>query len=273
MVMMIDACVAQHQGDRKEQQDRVALLPHPGGGGVALAVVADGMGGHTGGALAAQQVLHTVTANFGRFSTASEQARELLESSLTEAHVLIKASRYINEKDPHSTVVALLLQPGKVSWAHCGDSRMYFFRGESLKFRTTDHSYVEELVAKGRITPEQAQLHPYHNVLLSTLGSKQPPQIDCDESADLQAGDTFVLCSDGLWGYFSDAELGAVVAAHSARQASDLLINRARERAHGEGDNASLVIIKLLTPPAAKVKPRKPKVMPFRWLESSAGND
>lgn len=249
MAMMIDACVAQHQGDRREQQDRVALLPHPKGGGVALAVVADGMGGHTGGALAAQQVLHTAGANLGQFSARSEAPVELLEASLNEAHMLIKASRFINEKDPHSTAVMLLLQPGKVSWAHCGDSRMYRFRGEHLLFRTTDHSYVESLVAKGRISPEQAQVHPNRNILLTSLGGNEPPRIDHGEAADLQAGDAFVLCSDGLWGYFGDAELGAVVASHSARAASDLLINRARKRARGDGDNVSLVVIKLLAPP------------------------
>lgn len=249
MAMMIDACVAQHQGDRREQQDRVALLPHPKGGGVALAVVADGMGGHTGGALAAQQVLHTAGANLGQFSARSEAPVELLEASLNEAHMLIKASRFINEKDPHSTAVMLLLQPGKVSWAHCGDSRMYRFRGERLLFRTTDHSYVESLVAKGRISPEQAQVHPNRNILLTSLGGNEPPRIDHGEAADLQAGDAFVLCSDGLWGYFGDAELGAVVASHSARAASDLLINRARKRARGDGDNVSLVVIKLLAPP------------------------
>ncbi|MFT3961613.1 PP2C family protein-serine/threonine phosphatase [Propionivibrio sp.] len=249
MAMMIDACVAQHQGDRREQQDRVALLPHPKGGGVALAVVADGMGGHTGGALAAQQVLHTAGANLGQFSARSEAPVELLEASLNEAHVLIKASRFINEKDPHSTAVMLLLQPGKVSWAHCGDSRMYRFRGERLLFRTTDHSYVESLVAKGRISPEQAQVHPNRNILLTSLGGNEPPRIDHGEAADLQAGDAFVLCSDGLWGYFGDAELGAVVASHSARAASDLLINRARKRACGDGDNVSLVVIKLLALP------------------------
>lgn len=249
MAMMIDACVAQHQGDRREQQDRVALLPHPKGGGVALAVVADGMGGHTGGALAAQQVLHTAGANLGQFSARSEAPVELLEASLNEAHMLIKASRFINEKDPHSTAVMLLLQPGKVSWAHCGDSRMYRFRGERLLFRTTDHSYVESLVAKGLISPEQAQVHPNRNILLTSLGGNEPPRIDHGEAADLQAGDAFVLCSDGLWGYFGDAELGAVVASHSARAASDLLINRARKRARGDGDNVSLVVIKLLAPP------------------------
>ncbi len=254
MAILIDACVAQHQGDRKEQQDRVALLPHPKGGGVALAVVADGMGGHTGGVLAAQQVIHTAGANLGRFSARSELPKDLLESSLNEAHMMIKASRFINEKDPHSTAVMLLLLPGKACWAHCGDSRMYRFRGGRMLFRTTDHSYVEGLVARGRITAEQALLHPNRNILLTSLGGNEPPRIDHGETSDLQAGDSFVLCSDGLWGYFSDTELGSMVAAYSAREASDQLINRARTRSRGEGDNVSVVIIKLLEAPE---KPKK----------------
>ncbi len=252
MPINIDACVAQHQGDRKEQQDRVALVPHPKGGGVALAVVADGMGGHTGGVLAAQQVIYTANNNLGVFSARTESPRTMLESSLNEAHMLIKASRFINEKDPHSTAVMLLLQPGKVSWAHCGDSRMYRFRGDQLFFRTIDHSYVEQLVSKGKITPEQALVHPNRNILITSLGGDDVPRIDFGEAEDLQAGDSFLLCSDGLWGYFSEAELGGVIAAHSAREASEQLISRARTRAQGEGDNVSLAILKLVEVPAKK---------------------
>jgi serine/threonine protein phosphatase PrpC len=252
MSINIDACVAQHQGDRKEQQDRVALIPHPKGGGVALAVVADGMGGHTGGALAAQQVIHTARNNLDQFSARSESAQAMLESSLNEAHMLIKASRFINEKDPHSTAVMLLLQPGKVSWVHCGDSRMYRFRGDRPYARTTDHSYVEQLIGKGKITAEQALVHPNRNILITSLGGDEAPTIDFGTSDDLQAGDSFLLCSDGLWGYFEDAELGGVLAAYSAREASEVLINRARERARGEGDNVSLAILKLVEAPQKK---------------------
>lgn len=252
MPIVIDACVAQHQGDRKEQQDRVALIPHPKGGGVALAVVADGMGGHTGGTLAAQQVVHTVHTNFDRFSARSESAREMLESSLHEAHMLIKAARFINEKEPHSTAVVLLLQPGKITWAYCGDSRLYRFRGNQLIFHTVDHSYVEQLVARGKISPEQAMVHPNRNILVTSLGGNEVPKIDFGEVADLQAGDIFLLCSDGLWGYFGDAELGSVLAAYSAREASEMLIDRARTRAQGEGDNVSLVILKLVDAPEKK---------------------
>lgn len=254
MPLNIDACVAQHQGDRKEQQDRVALLPHPKGGGVALAVVADGMGGHTGGILAAQQVIHTARNSLEQFSARSECPREMLEASINEAHMLIKASRFINEKDPHSTAVMLLLQPGKVSWAHCGDSRLYRFRGDRPSFRTTDHSYVEQLVAKGKISPEQALVHPNRNILVTSLGGGDAPRIDFGHADDVQAGDSFLLCSDGLWGYFGDAELGGVIAAYSAREASELLVSRARARAQGEGDNVSLAILKFFEAPPAKKK-------------------
>ncbi len=246
MALTIDACVAQHLGDRTEQQDRVALLPHPKQGGVALAVVADGMGGHTGGTLAAQQVIHTARNNLEQFSVRTESPRSMLEASLHEAHMLIKASRFINEKEPHSTAVMLLLQPGKVSWAHCGDSRLYRFRGELPFFRTIDHSYVEQLVASGKITPEEALVHPNRNILITSLGGGDMPKIDFGEAQDLQAGDSFLLCSDGLWAYFGDAEIGSMLATYSAREACELLLSRARRRANGEGDNASLAILKLV---------------------------
>ena len=246
MTISIDACVAQHQGDRAEQQDRVALVPHPKGGGVALAVVADGMGGHTGGVLAAQQVIHTSRNNLEQFSVRDEDPRDMLEASIKEAHMLIKASRFINEKDPHSTAVMLLLQPGKVSWAHCGDSRLYRYHDDQLIFRTIDHSYVEQLLAKGKITPQQAAVHAKRNILITSLGGQEAPKIDYGMAEDLQGGDSFLLCSDGWWGYFSDAELGQVLARHSARESCDILITQARQRAGGEGDNVSVAILKLV---------------------------
>ena len=246
MTISVDACVAQHQGDRAEQQDRVALVPHPKGGGVALAVVADGMGGHTGGVLAAQQVIHTSRNNLEQFSVRDEDPRDMLEASIKEAHMLIKASRFINEKDPHSTAVMLLLQPGKVSWAHCGDSRLYRYHDDQLVFRTIDHSYVEQLLAKGKITPQQAAVHAKRNILITSLGGQEAPKIDYGMAEDLQGGDSFLLCSDGMWGYFSDAELGQVLARHSARESCDILITQARQRAGGEGDNVSVAILKLV---------------------------
>ena len=197
-------------------------------------------------------MIHTARNNLDQYSARTESAQAMLESSLNEAHMLIKASRFINEKDPHSTAVMLLLQPGKVSWVHCGDNRLYRFRGDRPYAQTTDHSYVEQLVGKGKITAEQALVHPNRNILVTSLGGDEAPTIDFGTSDDLQAGDSFLLCSDGLWSYFEDAELGGVLAAYSAREASEVLINRARERAHGEGDNVSLAILRLVEAPALK---------------------
>lgn len=245
MPIAVDACAAQHQGDRKEQQDRVAIIPHPRARGVALAVVADGMGGHTGGALAAEQVIHTSKNNLEHFSPAEESARWLLENSMREAHTMIKASRFMNEKDPHSTAVMLLLQPGRVTWGYCGDSRLYRFRDGRLLGRTIDHSFVEHLLAIGKITPEQAETHPNRNLLMTSLGGQDEPRFDFGETAELCAGDCFMLCSDGIWAYFGDAELGALLNENPARQACEKIINLARQRAAGGGDNLSLAVIRL----------------------------
>lgn len=265
MPIAVDACAAQHQGDRKEQQDRVAILPHARKRGVALAVVADGMGGHTGGALAAEQVIHTSKNNLDHFSPTEESARWLLENSMREAHTMIKASRFMNEMDPHSTAVMLLLQPGRVTWGHCGDSRLYHFRGRQLVDRSVDHSYVEYLVATGKITPEQALTHPNRNVLLASLGGQDDPKVTVADTVDLVAGDAFVLCSDGLWAYFDEDELGTLVAENSARQACEILIDKARRRAKGSGDNLSLAIIKLI-----KALPKK-AAPPAGFVPRSAG--
>ena len=119
-------------------------------------------------------------------------------------------------------------------------------------FRTTDHSYVEQLVAKRKITPEQALVHPNRNILVTSLGGDEAPRIDFGEADDLRAGDSVLLCSDGLWAYLGEAELGGVLAAHTARAASELLIERARTRAQGEGDNVSLAVLKLVEAPSKK---------------------
>lgn len=251
MPLKLDACIAQHQGDRKEQQDRVALVPHASQPGAALAVVADGMGGHTGGALAAEQVIHTVSTNFRHWAL-SEDPRQLLQSSLLEAHTMIKASRFINEKDPHSTAVALLLLPGgRTLWAHCGDSRLYAFRGPHLRQRTIDHSYVEHLLKSGRITPAEAETHPNRNILLTSLGGREEPKVEFGELQSLEAGDSFLLCSDGLWAYFSELELGQLMVVGSARETAARLIELARSRGAGEGDNISVALLKFLAQPKA----------------------
>ncbi|MCB1886845.1 MAG: serine/threonine-protein phosphatase [Rhodocyclaceae bacterium] len=250
MALSVETCVARHQGDRREQQDRVEIFGHPTMGGMMMAVLADGMGGHSGGAMAAEQVLLKARQNFEMYAPRSETPDHLLKEIIEEAHLVIKLTRFTSEKDPHSTAVVLLLQPGRIDWAHCGDSRLYYFRQGQLVSKTEDQSLVEQLVRKGVISAEAAMDHPHRNVLLSCLGADNPPKVIHDKVGELRAGDAFLLCSDGLWAYFDDAELGRTLNSFPPRVAAEHLIGLARERAEGEGDNISVAIVKLVEVPA-----------------------
>ncbi len=245
MVLTIESCAAQHIGDRGEQQDRIALVPHPTHKGAVLAVLADGMGGYAGGAVAAEQVVHMARSNFEAVPPTADTVHGVLEAGINDAHTGIRLTRYTSEQDPHSTACLLVLQPGRADWAHCGDSRIYHFRNGCLVDRSEDHSYVAELVRRGALTLAQAEVHPQRNVLISCLGDETPPDIAYGEAQPLMAGDCFILCSDGLWAYFPDAELGDILASHPPRRAAELLIQGARLRANGHGDNCSVVILKL----------------------------
>jgi serine/threonine protein phosphatase PrpC len=241
----MEACSAQHIGDRAEQQDRVAIHSHPQAKGVLLAVLADGMGGHTGGALAAEQVLHAAHHNFEARRPTAESVHGMLESAIRDAHDAVRLTRYTSEQDPHSTACLLVLQPGRADWAHCGDSRVYHFRDGQCLSRSRDHSYVMDLVRSGIISERQAELHPDRNVLLSCLGDEEPPRLDFGQAAPVVAGDAFLLCSDGVWAFFpDDEELGAVLRDYAPRQAAEAFIVTARKRARGHGDNCSVAIVR-----------------------------
>jgi PPM family protein phosphatase len=242
MALAIDAATGTHIGDKKEQQDRLAVLP---GAGTVLAVVADGMGGLTGGAMAAEQVISTARQLFDAWSPASEPGETLLRAIADEAHVAIRLSRFTSEQEPHSTLVALLVQGERACWAHSGDSRVYLYRGSTLAYRTIDHSYVEQLHREGVISAAERETHPQRNYLVSCLGAQTAPRVEVGTASDLRSGDVLLLCTDGLWAYFTEAELGAVLAALPPRQAAEKLVTAARARAKGNGDNLSLVIVKL----------------------------
>lgn len=246
MPFTAETCVAHHIGDRAEQQDRVGMFTHPTRPDILLAMLADGMGGHSGGAMAAEQVVIKGRQNLDVFAPRHETAEQLLGSVLADAHTVIRLTRFTSEQDPHSTAVAFLLQGNMVTWAHCGDSRLYHFRGLETVARTEDHSLVGELQRKGRIDARQAQQHPQRNVLLSCLGSDREPRIEYGHALQLTAGNSFLLCSDGLWAYFGDDELAQTLHENSARAAAEILVGRARQRAAGSGDNISLAIVKLI---------------------------
>ena len=258
MPIRIEAGTGQHIGDREEQQDRLLIIQSKKEPGVILLIVADGMGGHTGGAMAAQQVMSTAQQIFANFHTGADSPKKLLTSIIHESHLIITLSSYTSEAEPHSTVVAMLLQKERADWAYVGDSRLYHYRGQKLVPRTRYHSYVEQLFREGKIKEADMEKHPNKNILVHCLGAANPPLIDFGSTEKLEADDTFILCSDGLWAYYSDYELGSILASCPPRVASEQLISMARAQGNGRGDNISLAIVKLTYFEEEKPKPPPP---------------
>ena len=242
----LTAATGIHKGDRDYQQDQVALLTHHRVKGCILAILADGMGGRSGGRKASDQVMLTARQLFERYSPETDDPVLALQQLILEAHTVIRLTAISSEEEPHSTVAAFLINAGgDCYWAHAGDSRIYHYQGNTLSKRTLDHSYVQTLVNRGDITAEEANFHPQSNILMNCLGTEKEPPIDTHFISDLKPGHTLMACSDGVWHYFSDSELGSVLSTLSPREASEFLIEKARHRAKGGGDNLSLVIVKL----------------------------
>ncbi len=245
-----------HKGDREYQQDQVSLLVHPHVSGCLLAVLADGMGGRTGGRKASDQIMMTARQLFEGYHPEREAPATFLRRIATESHIVIRLTAISAEQEPHSTIAAFLVMPdGGCHWMHAGDSRIYHFHDGRPVRRTRDHSYVQQLVDRRQITPEEALRHPQANVLLGCLGTQDDPPIELSSIDRLRPGDAVLACSDGLWHYFTPEEMAVVTSELSPREASEFLVSKARSRAHGGGDNLSLVLMKLTANPPTPAVP------------------
>ena len=241
----ITASTGIHKGDRDYQQDQVSLMVHHRFPECLLGIVADGMGGRSGGRKASDQVMLTARQLFDRYSPDVDDAPSMLKQIVEEAHLVIKLTAISSEQEPHSTLAAFLISPsGECCWVHTGDSRIYHFHGSKLAYRTRDHSYVQTLVDKGEISEEDAATHPQSNILMGCLGTEEAPPISHHFIAQLRPDDVLIACSDGVWHYFSPGEMGSALSMLSPREATEFLIQKARSRARGGGDNLSLVIVK-----------------------------
>ena len=249
----IEAGTAQHIGNQPRQNDRAALFSGARAPGYVMAVLADGI---QGGALASQQVLQTSKQLFDDFVPAGsleatlERLDSLLRQIATETHAIIKMGQVVAKAEPQSTLVILILTPqGQAVWAHVGDSRLYLFNNNQCLMRSNDSAYVDHLSTHDKLPLEAAKKHRNSKLLANVLGNTfKEPFISFGQHQGLQAGDAFLLCSDGLWQFFTDTELAAVIARNTPRQAAERLIVKAAERAHGKGDNCTMVIIRLVKP-------------------------
>ncbi|WP_036168851.1 PP2C family serine/threonine-protein phosphatase [Massilia sp. 9096] len=246
----IEAGTAQHIGNRPQQNDRVALMTGARAPGYVLAVLSDGVAASAG----AEQVLHTAKQVFDDFKPGDRPTLQRLEQVLRdivqETHLVINMNAVTTDKQALASFVGLILSPhGEAVWAHVGDSRLYHFHAGECKARTGDAAYVEHLVASDRLPPDAARNHRKSKLLVNLLGnSRKDPFVTVGHQSGLAAGDVFLLCSDGLWHFFTDAELGAATSRGTPRQASEMLINKAAERSQGKGGNCSMAVIKLARP-------------------------
>jgi serine/threonine protein phosphatase PrpC len=246
-------------GDREYQQDQLLLTSHPRVKSCVLGVVADGMGGRSGGRKASDQVMLTAQQLLDRYDPGSDDPCDFLERIAREAHIVIRLTAVSSEEEPHSTIAAFVINPdGTSAFAHSGDSRLYHFRADVLQHCSKDHSFVQTLVDRGELTEEQALHDTRSNLLMHCLGAESEPVVTRHPIGQLQPGDTLLACSDGLWHYFSAVELGRVVSQLSPRQSCEFLTHKARQRAEGRGDNLSLIIVKLeplAVPPKTETLP------------------
>ncbi|TNF58481.1 MAG: serine/threonine-protein phosphatase [Burkholderiales bacterium] len=231
------------QGGRERNEDRMGYAYTREAG---LFVLADGMGGHPEGAMAAQLALQTFSAYFQKAANPTVgEVPEFLSSALMAAHHQI--IRYAAEKGmldtPRTTLVAAVLERGHMHWIHCGDSRLYVVRDGQLVTRTRDHSYMEQQAHLGRSTE-----HINRNILFTCLGSPAKPVYDISGPLQLHEGDRVLLCSDGLWGTVKDQEIATEMSRSPLEHAVPELVELALKRGGPRCDNVTVVAMEWETP-------------------------
>ena len=233
------------QAGRKNNEDRMGYTYTRES---ALFVVADGMGGHAHGELAAQLALESLTTAFqAQAHPLIADPRAFLSQALLAAHHAILQFSYEHgmADSPRTTLVALVVQEGKAYWAHCGDSRLYWFRSDQMQTRTLDHSYVEQkpqgMKPASMTSAEYLAKLANRNVLFTCLGAPTKPIYDVSQAVALKHGDRFLLCSDGLWGQFSDAEILDFYVTDTVPHSTSFLIDLALKRGGVYCDNVTAI--------------------------------
>ena len=227
---------------------------------LGLAVVADGMGGYKAGevasAIAAQLILNEVRAGIANGdantkveSSGMSRATLVIRDAVAKANaeVFRTAQEVPQCQGMGTTVVVVFYHGDKVSIAHVGDSRVYRLRGNEFKQITRDHSLIQELIDRGFFTPEEAAENTPKNLVTRALGIEQSVEVDVQEQ-DLQAGEIYLLCSDGLNDMVDDEEIHLTLSKYSANlvQAATELVRLANEK--GGKDNVSVVLIRPQNP-------------------------
>jgi len=232
------------KGSRKVNQDRVAYTY---GRDTLLLVVADGMGGHAGGEIAAQIAVRLFIERFQQEAKpVLKNPLKFLQDTLLRAHAALGsyANQFSMLETPRTTCVAVIVQAGHAYWAHVGDSRFYLFRQGGLIASTKDHSKVQYLVDQGVIGAHEVAEHPDRNKIFSCLGGLVDPVIDLSRRTPLRGGDILVLCTDGMWGVMPPSEIATYLTSTPILKTAPQMLREAEKRGGPDGDNLSLIAVR-----------------------------
>jgi len=232
------------QGGRANNEDRTTYCYSRD---ALMMAVADGMGGHHYGEIAAQIAIQTLADTFQR------EARPLLsdpfrflQKGMTNAHhaILDYTAQHRLKDTPRTTCVACVVQDNVAYWAHSGDSRLYLMRAGRIIAQTKDHSRIRLLVEEGMITEAQAAIHPDRNKIYSCLGSPTAPEIEFSRKTPLEHGDILLLCTDGLWGIIAGEQMATALKGANLLQGIPMLLSQAEVKGGAHGDNLSAVAVR-----------------------------
>jgi serine/threonine protein phosphatase PrpC len=205
-----------------------------------LYVLADGVGGAAAGEVASQYTVNKIICTYYRQHSNQDGSRRL-KQAIEEANAEVFARNLDRSGQPEmaTTVVAAVIRGDELIVANVGDSRAYIIRGDHIEQITQDHSLMTEMINDGIITAEQAETHPYRNVILRSIGAYETVQVDLF-SRQLVPDDIFLLCSDGLTRLVSNSELADIARTYPPNQATHQLVTLANAR--GGDDNITVSI-------------------------------
>lgn len=256
-------------GKRPYQQDRIA---HWHTKDSLFLVVADGMGGHAHGDVAAQIAVDCLGSAFkNEAKTKIVDPGMFLFRSIVRAHAMVvhQSARQGLNDSPRTTVVACLVQDGYAFWSFVGDSRLYVVRDGRIVTRTRDHTPVQMLIDAGRIREEAAATHPDRNKLLQCLGGPRAPRVEPTAHARLAQNDVVLLCSDGFWGPLTQRQLLMGLLGKEMKKAFPELLDLAETRAGPRCDNVSVLAIEWHD--KAVPAPEEPVTVPMDEMATDPG--
>lgn len=242
-------------GNRANNQDRCAIRH---GEDRSLLILADGMGGHARGDLAAQTAVDTLGRLFREHEGPFADPRAFLDRALARAHEQVVRVGLAQQPsiEPRTTCVVCLVQGRSAWWAHVGDSRLYLLRDGQRLLRTHDHAYVEELLQRGEISEDEARHHPMRNSVSQCLGGRSSlPEASFGQIDELHRNDCLLLCSDGLWSALPENQLVSLQGKPDLNRALEKLAEDAEHASYPRSDNISAVVLRWLEHKAVQSAP------------------